>query len=130
MKSIVSSYITSIALVLSTLYVLCLPAASETAPCADPPGGAITCETGQVAICTVKAGKVDGRCITPPANKSGVELKAFLLSDLTGKGVSAEDVNKTQYKDALRQGRLETTDGAVVNFTIPKELLKPKESLR
>jgi hypothetical protein len=130
MRSIVSSFLTSIAWVLSTLYLLCLPVVSETAPCADPPGGAITCESGQVAICTVKAGKVDGRCITPPANQSEVELKAFVLSNLTGKGVSAEDVKKTQYKEALRQGRLETTDGAVVNFKIPKELLKPKESLR
>ena len=130
MKSVVSSCLVLQALVFASVYLLCLPVTAETAQSAVPPGGTVTCESGQVASCTVKGGKVDGRCQTPPASMKGTELKAFVLSDLTGKAVSAEDVNKGEYKDALRQGHLghsETTNGAVVDFKIPKELLKSPE---
>ena len=124
MRSIVSRCLRLPVLVFATLFLICLPVAGETAQCADPPGGAVTCESGQIASCTVKGGRVDGRCKTPPADKSGNELKAFVLSSLSGKAVSSEDVKKDEYKNALSKGHLET-DGAVVNFKIPKELLKP-----
>ena len=125
--SIVSRCLTLPVLVFATLFLICLPVAGETAQCAVPPGGAVTCESGQVASCTVKDGKVDGRCTTPPANKRGTALKAFVLSDLSGKAVSSEDVvEKPEYKKALSQGHLKT-DGAVVNFKIPKELLKEQK---
>ena len=105
--------------------LLALQVAAETAQCSDPPGGSVTCESGQVAICAVKNGKVDGRCKTPPANMKTADLKAFVLSDLTGERVSASDVKDSKYQSILSQGRLET-NGKVVTFKIPKELLKPK----
>lgn len=103
--------------------LLVLQVGAETAQCADPPGGSVTCESGQVASCAIRNGKVDGRCKTPPANMKAADLKAFVLSDLTGKKVSASDVNTSKYQEILRQGRLEI-NGQVVTFKIPKELLK------
>src|ERR1035437_3794848 len=106
--------------------LLVLQVEAEAAQCADPPGGSVTCESGQVAICAVKNGKVDGRCKTPPANMKTADLKAFVLSDLTGKKVFASDVNNSKYQIILREGRLETTR-QVVSFKIPNELLKSHE---
>jgi hypothetical protein len=127
MRSIVNNGLTTAVLMFAVLHLLRLATNAETAQCAVPPGGAITCESGQVASCTVRDGKIDGRCKTPPSNKSGLELKAFVLSDLTGKSVSAEDLNKPEYKDAWGQGRAKTREGGVVNFKIPEGMLKGPE---
>src|SRR5438128_2241451 len=78
------------------LYFLSLRVSAETAQCADPPGGSVTCESGQVASCAVKNNKVDARCRTPPANMKATDLKASVLSDLTGKTISPNDVNSAE----------------------------------
>jgi len=119
-------YLRATAVGFAIIRFLVLQVAAETAQCADPPGGSVTCESGQVAICAVKNGKVDGRCKTPPTNMKASDLKAFVLSDLTGKKVSASDVNDFKYQIILRQAGQET-NGQVVTFKIPKELLKSQD---
>jgi len=118
------------AVAFGSLHFLILRVAAETAECADPPGGSITCESRQVASCAVKNGKVNGHCKTPPANMKATDLKAFVLSDLKGESVSATDVNSKENKDILSQGTLTTSDGKIVNFKIPKELMKSPETER
>jgi hypothetical protein len=97
-----------------------LGATAETAQCADPPGGTVTCESGQVAVCAVKNGRVDGRCKTPPPNSRAVDVQAYVLSDVTGKTVTAKDVVKGDYNKALSEGKVEK-NGAIVTFKIPSE---------
>lgn len=100
--------------------------AQNVAQCQDPPGGTIICEQGQIATCEVRSGKVYGRCKTPPSDRRGAELQAWVLSDLLGQAVSVSDLQKPEYKSILQRGRLER-GGNVVTFNIPKELLEHKQ---
>jgi hypothetical protein len=45
--------------------------------CPNPPGGKISCNPNQLAICRVKDGKVTGQCIDPPTFlKVGAKIDA------------------------------------------------------
>lgn len=69
--------------------------AKNSCLCQDPPGGQITCEENQYAFCKVIEGKVYGDCKTPPKSSSkGVELDAWVLSEVLGTAVQPRDVRR------------------------------------
>ena len=113
----------------SIAFLLLSPSAlsAQTAQCSSPPGGSVTCEKNQVATCAVKDGKVDGRCKTPPTGQEGKQLEAAVLSDFLGRKVSAGDLDKPEYKEILRKGKVES-QGRTLTFSIPQDLLEPRQS--
>jgi hypothetical protein len=117
----------------SRLAVLAILAASAVVPtfaqqvvsCTDPPGGTVTCEKSQVASCTVKNGKVEGRCQNKPPGMGSRDLQAWTLSQFLGKRVLTEDLNTSDYIEILKNGRV-VNDGKVTTFSIPSEPSKEK----
>ena len=103
--------------------------------CDNPPGGRITCESSQAAVCKVKDGKVDGYCITPPKASTETEVEAKLLTFILGEEVKPLQLQVEQkYRDIIKKGRAEV-NGTVVTFNLPDltayvdvrpDLFKPK----
>src|SRR5207245_2314 len=91
-----------------------LLAQQQSVQCADPPGGTITCEKGQLATCTVTKGKVEGRCQTPPSNLTEkLEVDAWILSAVTKSPVASAQVNKSAFQEILKNRRWEKDDKIV-----------------
>ena len=86
--------------------------------CADPPGGRITCEDTQAAVCNVTDGKVDGYCRTPPSGSSMSEVQAKILSIILDKELSAESVQRPEYQRILKAGRAEV-GATIITFKLP-----------
>jgi len=112
-----------IALCLQPLYAK----GENSCDCLDPPGGRITCESDQIAICRAKDGKVYGECIShnrfPPKSVSGgVDLKAWILSELLQTSVRPEDVERRpDYQRILSEGRYTNPKtGEVIRFQLPR----------
>lgn len=83
---------------------------SNSLKCAEPPGGTVTCEKGQVPICRVKDGKVTGECKSlPPEGKTIAQQNARLLSIVLGKEVTVAELMRNQeYQKILLEGRTNT----------------------
>lgn len=99
--------------------------AENSCDCLDPPGGRITCEDDQVAICRAKDGKVYGECKTPTHQKSpteGVALRAWILSELLQTRVQPEEVeHRPEYQRILSEGRYTNPrTGEVIRFQLPR----------
>lgn len=87
--------------------------------CDNPPGGRITCESTQAAVCKVKDGKVDGYCITPPKAETEAEVEAKLLTFILEEEVKPlQGQLQQRYRLMIKEGRAET-NGAVVTFALP-----------
>ncbi len=96
----------------------CSLAQQQAVQCTDPPGGAITCEKGQLATCAVVKGKVEGRCQTPPADLADKsQFEAWVFTEITKRPVKAADTNKPEVQEILKSGRWETS-GKVITFRI------------
>jgi hypothetical protein len=94
-----------------------------TLECADPPGGTITCESGQEPICKIRDGKVRGECKTPPAKiKNRQELEAWGLSEVLQEPISTQDLKKPKNAEILKHGRYGDT-----TFKVP-EMRPPSDS--
>src|SRR5713226_5447314 len=89
-------------MIVTLMFFLDFPSAASSqqiAECTKPPGGKVTCEKGQLARCAVnKEGEVDGSCKTPPPKMTSDEIKAWTLSEVLGKRVHIEDLQKDEYK--------------------------------
>src|SRR5947209_9494759 len=73
--------------------------------CAEPPGGSVTCEAGQVPFCIVKDGQVITRCKTPPRGVTSEERQAWLLSEILGREIKVEEVKQKEYAAILQTGQ-------------------------
>lgn len=94
--------------------------AENFADCDVPPGGRITCEDHQAAICKVVQGKVDGYCKTPPKGLVGRALSAWVLSLATREDVSPEETTAPRYATILKERRWRSGE-LVVRFSMPKK---------
>jgi Flp pilus assembly protein TadD len=87
----------------------CALGQSNQCHCAEPPGGTVTCEPGQIPICIVRDGRITGMCKTPPKNASKAELQAWLLSEVLGMEVTEADIReKQEYRTMLSNGQIRT----------------------
>jgi hypothetical protein len=108
-----------IALCLQPLYAN----AENSCDCPDPPGGRITCEDHQVAICRVKDGKVYGECKTPPKSaREGIALRAWILSELLQTPIRPEEVERRpEYQRILAEGKYTNPrTREVIRFRLPR----------
>jgi len=88
--------------------------------CAAPPGGRITCEEKQAAICNVDKGAVLGVCETPQG-KSKLEIDIWFLKLIYGQDVSPVEYRdqyqgNKRFQDMLKSGRI---DGTNIRFSLP-----------
>lgn len=60
--------------------------------CPTPPGGYVDCEPGQVASCTIVNSQVEARCTTPPEGLTRIQLRNWILQEVTG---VSRDLNET-----------------------------------
>jgi hypothetical protein len=96
-------------------------------PCPSPPGGQVTCEDDQVAICRIIGGVPHGECITPPRSTGiGVlgrpiidreTLRRWALEKITGRlkiDVTVQDIRM------LESGSyVDPVTGEEVTFRLP-----------
>lgn len=95
-------------------------------PCPMPPGGVVTCDDDQVAVCRVIGGVPHGECVTPPSEhraffeKTGDpdRLYSWALEVITGhprRNITQQD------RDTLRSGRYQdVVTGEEVSFALPE----------
>lgn len=91
-------------------------AAANRQACDDPPGGGVTCEVEQLAVCRIASNKVEGSCSTPPSDaRSGEQLRRWIVRVVT-KG-RVQNTTDAEAQQILRTCRYER-DGAVTTFRI------------
>jgi hypothetical protein len=100
--------------------------------CENPPGGRITCESSQAAVCKVKEGKVDGYCKTPRKRATEAEVKADLLTLILDKEIKPQDIElNPEYQRIIKEGRVEV-NGEVITFSLPdlSEYIEEEQIIR
>jgi len=96
----------------------------NTCNCPNPPGGDVTCETSQLAMCSVSGGQVHGSCHTPQpelgnlANRQ-LAIMNWALSIVTGLPRSPQQVLSAADDRVIQQGRYERRDGTIISFQLP-----------
>ena len=123
MKSVVTKNLRCWLILLAKFFQPLYAMAENSCDCSHPPGGRITCEDKQVAICRVKDGKVYGECKTPPQSaRKANDLRAWILSKLVQKTIRPEDVERwPKYQRILAEGRYkDPKTGEIVRFVLPR----------
>jgi len=94
--------------------------------CPTPPGGDVTCEPHQLAICRVIPGpppKSRARCVTPPKNANPQELQNWALGKITRIRRSRNQVVTRREVAILGAGRYEDPrQRFVVTFNLPRNM--------
>jgi hypothetical protein len=99
------------------------------ADCVVPPGGRVTCEASQVAICKITQKTVDGSCKTPPRGLVGNDMTAWVLTEVTGKPVAPKEAYSERNAIILKTGQVKTAD-SVATFSLPKAITKELPFIR
>ncbi len=110
------------------------PPMPNTCNCHNPPGGQVTCESHQMAICIVRNGVAQYKCLDPPGTSPfhrfvrsltlrGPVTSAELLNWALGKilGSHRGAVAKAQFH-ILLDDKYERRDGTVVTFSLPESI--------
>jgi hypothetical protein len=94
--------------------------AQTSANCGNPPGGRISCESRQAAICRVTStGQVLGVCTTPQHSGSLLEIGAEVLSMIFRRSIGVDDIRKDKgYQKILRERSLRS-GGERITFRLP-----------
>jgi hypothetical protein len=70
--------------------------AETVCECATPPGGRVTCPDGNLAICVVKGGKAETKCIPIPEDiqkdETGRKMSFFVFKKVTGLNVTEREI--------------------------------------
>jgi len=103
---------------------------SNTCNCPTPPGGSITCNPDQLAVCGLVNGQIVSGCFDRPGHASliadeeerKVVLTNWVLSVVSG--IPREDYDPVlpEEYEALKRGEVRAPDGSVVRFTMPDDL--------
>jgi len=91
--------------------------------CPTPPGGTVTCEDGQLAICVVRNGVIEARCVNPPTYASEIEMSNWILSTVTGDYRHPQSPIEPEMQRILVAGRYESDDVQVTFRLIQGEQL-------
>jgi hypothetical protein len=93
--------------------------------CPTPPGGTVTCEPGQLAICSVKNGEVQGSCRTPRHGAPYLEVANWTLQIITEKPRYLLQPLSSTDTQILSSGKFERPDGTVLMFRMPQSGPEP-----
>jgi hypothetical protein len=93
---------------------------SKTCQCPKPPGGQVTCDDGQMAVCSVDSnGAVDAACYTPPSQVSRLELENWALAIVTGEIRGPVRPLSTGEYAIMKSETYHRPNGALVRFHLP-----------
>lgn len=93
---------------------------SSTCQCPSPPGGQVSCEAYQLAVCSIRNGVTHAACYTPTsAVNSQLNLNNWTLEIVTGSPRSLEKSLTAHEKGILERATYERRDGTLVHFHMP-----------
>jgi hypothetical protein len=104
---------------------------SNTCQCPNPPGGQVTCNDDQLAICGLRDGQIVSGCFDRPDHTLTIEsesertvaLSNWALSLITGASRSDYDPIAPAELAMLRAGVYrDAATGQIVNFSLPRDL--------
>ncbi|CAH1044900.1 hypothetical protein HPTD01_3378 [Halomonas sp. TD01] len=91
--------------------------------CDNPPGGQITCEPHQMAVCGVIDGVVRRECVDPPSGpNTPTELANWALTQIVGRWRLGDQTVSTVDLYTLEAGAYRAPNGDSVNFVLPTHL--------
>ena len=96
-------------------------------PCANPPGGTITCNDNQLAICGTRDGQIVAGCFDPPATISDavtpldriIVTANWTLSLVTGKVRDDHQELSAEDRAIFNAGVYKNEKGEEIRFTVP-----------
>ena len=93
---------------------------SNTCQCPSPPGGQVTCEAYQLAVCSVRNGVTHAACYTPAsAVNSPLKLNNWALEIVMGSPRSLEQSLTADETIILASATFQRSDGSFVHFRMP-----------
>jgi hypothetical protein len=103
---------------------------NKTCPCANPPGGTITCRVDQLAICGMIDGEIVSGCFDRPDSGRGApasirqrHLANWVLSSITRRYRAPQAEITVEDLQILRSGMYEDAlSNTSVKFSVPKDL--------
>jgi len=95
--------------------------------CHNPPGGTVTCEPHQTAMCFVLDGEARRECYDTPPSGTHAELVDWAVAQITEGSVSFQ--TREAQLLMLSQGYLERPDGTIVTFALPDSIQNAVASL-
>ena len=104
---------------------------NKTCPCANPPGGSITCRVEQMAICGVIEGEIVSGCFDPPGGLTRIqgdgkklqEIGNWVLSTIMRSYRPEQQDITTDEMTILRDGAyIDPARGTHVKFSLPEDL--------
>jgi len=90
--------------------------------CHEPPGGQVTCEPHQMAVCMVLNGVVTRGCKDPPSSGDAKLLANWALAQVIGTERQPDYFVGRGEVETLESGRFERGDGAIVTFALPENI--------
>lgn len=111
------------------LHLMAVDLRSETVcECASPPGGRVTCPDGNLAICVVKNGKAETKCMPIPkdilADTARLQFWVFKkvtgMDALTPEKIAEDDKLKKLMAKVLKELKY-VQDDVTLTFKFPKD---------
>jgi hypothetical protein len=109
---------------------------AKRCPCANPPGGDITCSDDQLGVCGIMDGKLVVGCFDPPAQATAryltqeqrqLAINNWALTRITGVGRSLSQEIEYEERQILRRGEYANPQtGDVVKFSLPRSEEEPE----
>ena len=88
--------------------------------CPDPLGGTVECEANQLAICSVKRGKIEAKCVSLPSGLSHTPMQNLILENVTGIPRKASALlNSDDFKILSSQTYADPGRALIVKFKVP-----------
>lgn len=97
--------------------------------CDNPPGGSITCEPHQLAICGVIRGQVRRECADPPQGAPPVSLVNWTLNKLSEETRHLDQPITEGDIRLLRQGHGLFKGETDVQFILPESVLRALDAI-
>jgi hypothetical protein len=90
--------------------------------CPNPPGGRAVCDDSQLAICFVKDGVVETRCVSVPkaVRNNEYAFAAWVMSIVSGEKRPVREPTSAEI-DILERGEYVDAVGRTVTFRLPTE---------
>jgi hypothetical protein len=92
--------------------------------CDNPPGGQAVCEPHQMAVCLVLKGVARRECLSPPRTGNRLTLINWAWTQVDGVPRPSNAVIHSAQLGILKTGKLVRNDGAIVNFALPKSIVR------
>lgn len=103
---------------------------ARTCDCPKPPGGSITCNDDQLAICGYQDGQIVSGCFDPPPSVAAMPtrgqritaLNNWVLEQITGESRALDQKISPREDAILRSGEYVNARGEKITFVLPTKV--------